>query len=57
MKHTSLEKGLLGWDPWHESIERGRKELGFDPTWPDDEVNGWANNHTPRVRKMAKDEV
>lgn len=58
MKRNTLEKGLLAWEPWHESIERSRRELGFDPSWPDDKVTQWmANNYDPIIRKKGEEEV
>ena len=54
MKRNTLEVGLHQWEPWHESIERSRRELGFDPAWPDEKVNQWAaDNYGALIRPRA----
>ena len=58
MKRNTLEVGLHQWEPWHESIERSRRELGFDPAWPDEKVNQWAvDNYVALIRPRAEAEV
>ena len=58
MKRNTLEVGLHQWEPWHESIERSRRELGFDPAWPDEKVNQWAaDNYGALIRPRAVAEL
>ena len=58
MKRNTLEKGLLAWEPWRESVQRSRGELGFDPAWSDAKVTQWmADNYDPVIRKKGQDEV
>ena len=48
----------MAWDEWHESIERGRRELEFDPAWSDERVGEWVAKHYPtRVRPKAQAEI
>ena len=58
MKRNTLEMAIHRWEPWHESIERSRRELGFDSNWPDEKVNQWsADNYVGLIRPKAEAEV
>ena len=57
MERQTFERALHTWDEWHESIERSRKQLGYDPQWTKDSCITWIEEHYAEIRKHADDEL
>ncbi len=57
MERQTFERALHKWNEWHDSIERSRKLLGYNPKWPRETCIGWIEEHYPAVKEQAEEEL
>jgi len=57
MKEKTFERAIHKWDDWHDSIERSRKLLGYDPKWPEQESITWIESNIASIRKQGENEL
>ncbi len=58
MKQQTYERALQMWPEWRKSVEKSRRELGYDPRWPDRKALDWIEaNYVRAVQPLARSEL
>ena len=57
MERQTFERALHAWEPWYESIEQSRIELGFNPQWKKETCLKWIEDHKKEINDQAKSEL
>jgi len=54
MERQTFEGALHLWDEWHDSINKSRELLGYDPKWPKGKSISWIEEHYSDIRNQAE---
>jgi hypothetical protein len=58
MKRQTFERALHSWPEWHNSINKSREFLGYNPKWPETKCISWIEKHyNPEIRGRARSEL
>ena len=57
MERQTFERALHSWNDWHESIERSRETLGYDPGWKRETCIEWIEKNYPVISNQAQSEL
>jgi hypothetical protein len=57
MNRWTFERAIHKWDKWHDSIDRCRATLGFDPKWSREACINWIEEHYLDIRSHGEKEL